>query len=176
VAGGLVLQTNTAPEAATTNVSNSTVNGVFSSQAAGNILSFDSNTGATVSGQFDTASSTANTNVSGPVDLNAATTFASLAIGNQFSGTLSPAQAPYYNQESGGLINATSTVSGVTANGFATTVQTTATANLATMTSPGGFQQVASAAPTALANISASSFSGGLTVSTAAIGNSISIK
>jgi hypothetical protein len=176
VTGGSVLQTNTAPEAATTNVSNSTVNGDFSSQAAGNILSFDSNTATTVSGQVDTASSTADTNVSGPVDLNAATTFASLAIGNQFTGTLSPAQAPYYNQQSSGPINATSTVSGVTANGFAATVQTTATANLATMTSPGGFQQVASAAPTALANISASSFSGGLTVSTAAIGNSIAIK
>jgi hypothetical protein len=156
------------------------VNGDFSSQAAGDILSFTSNTDSTVATQYNTASATSSMNVSGPVDLNGTTTFASLAIGNQFSGTLSPTQdggsSLWDNQSNSGLINASSTVSGVTANGFGATVNTTATANLATMTSPGGFQQVNSVAPTAVASISGSSFSGGLTVNTAAIGNSIAIK
>jgi hypothetical protein len=174
---GTVTQTNTAAQVATTNLSNSTVNGVFSSQAAGDILSYASDTTATVSGQFDSGSSTSNMNVTGPVDLNAATTFASLAIGNQFTGTLSPAPDPYVNQSNSGAIDANSNISGVTANGFGATVQTTATANLATMTAAGTFQQALTGpGPIAVASISGSSFSGGLTVSTAAIGNSIAIK
>jgi len=164
-------------ETATLNLSNATVNGSFSAQAAGNVLSFDSDNGSTVVDQNDRADSTSQMNVSGPVDLNAATTFGSLAVGNQFSGTLPPDVTGNPIQSNSGAIAANSSISGVTGQGFAATVNTTATANLATLTSPGAFAQSSTGVgPTAVASISNSTFSGGLTVSTAAIGNSISIK
>jgi len=163
-------------ETATVNLQNATVNGDFSAQAAGNVLSFDATNGSTIVEQNDRAPSTSNMNVSGPVVLNASATFGSLAVGNQFSGTLSPLVNGVPDQQSSAAIDANSSISGVQAQGFGAAVNTTAAGNLASLTTPGGFSQVNTGAPTAIASISGSSFGGGLTVATAALGNSISIK
>ncbi|HEY3800253.1 MAG TPA: hypothetical protein VGL58_18040 [Caulobacteraceae bacterium] len=164
-----------AAERATLTLSNATVNGDFSAQAAGDVASYDASNGETILNQQDRTQSVSRVNVSGPVDLNAATTFGSLAIGNQFSGTLALDGGTQASSQS---ISANSTISGVNGGGFGATVNTTATANTASLTgAPGNFvQSVTGVGPTAVANISNASFTGGLTAATAAIGNSMSIK
>jgi hypothetical protein len=176
---GQIQQTNTVQQSALTTVSNGLLNGAFSAQAVGDTLSFAGDTAGVLINQNSSGpGQSAVLNASGPLDLNAATSFSGLAVSNDFTGTVVPGQAPgtFYQQQASGVGPSSNvTVSGVGSSVGLTNVSSQAVGNLASLTAPGAFMQSMTAPSFAASSISASTFNAGLSVSTGAIGNSINV-
>lgn len=170
-------QSNTASQTATTGLTGGVLNGKFSAQAVGNTLSFDGNTAATKVGQVSNGAQVASLTASG-VTFNSPVDTSALAVGNSFSGTNVPgmAQGLYNHQFENTAQTATTSITGSVSNVGLATVGTSAIGNVATLTQAGAFIQAAYGPQVASAGIVGSNFAGGLTVNTAAIGNSLTVK
>jgi hypothetical protein len=173
---GLVQQSSTGAASATTTIRNATINGDFSAQAVGNVLSFISNSPNNRVSQDATGPQTAAI-VGQALVLNGATTFSATALGNQFSGPVAPGvpEGAFWNQHDTGVgPKASVSLDGISGEG-SLSVSATAVGNLASLTNPDGFLQQGLAPTEATVSITNNTFNGGMSVSTTTMANMITI-
>jgi hypothetical protein len=177
-----LVQTNSALQTATTTLQSATLNGSFGAQAIGNQVIVANNGSIAVHQENDSSQSATVLGSAGLV-LNAATTFQAIALGNNFSGSIAPGQVSGAGQQvNSGIQTAAVTLDGVTAIGDSpVTLNAVAIGNMATLSAPNsGFVQAnyngGLIAQTATVTITNSTFSSGVSISTTAQGNLITIK
>jgi hypothetical protein len=182
VAGVALTQISSAPQTARLTLSPATLNGDFSVQAVGNQTTLGSN-GAIGLHQQNDANQLAEVVSSAGLVLNGATTMTAVALGNNFSGTVAPAQiAGQEQQVNSGFQTASINLTGASAmNGTPISLTAIAIGNAATLSAPdSGFVQAnytgGLVAQTATVTLSNCTFTSSAAVSTTAQGNLITIR
>jgi hypothetical protein len=177
-----LVQTNSAPQTAAITLQSATLNGSFGAQAIGNQVILANNGSIAVHQQND-SNQLATVIGSAGLVLNAATSFQATALGNNFSGSTAPGQVAGAGQQvNSGIQTAAVTMDGVSTVGDSpVTLNAVAIGNAATLSAPdSGFVQAnyngGLIAQTATVTITNSTFTSGVSISTTAQGNLITIR